>query len=51
MILIRTVTRYCYFRVCTHRLQAGALPELSIGGEDAEPQAMYNLHLSMKIML
>jgi len=51
MILNRTVTRYCYFRVCTHRSLAGALPELSVGGEDADPQAMYNLHLGMKIIL
>ena len=51
MILNRNVTRYCYFRLCTHRSQAGALPQLPIGGEDADPQAIYNLHLRMKIVI
>jgi len=51
MILNRNVTRYCYFRVSTHRSQVGLLPELSIGGEDADAQAIYNLHLRIEIML
>lgn len=51
MILNRNVTRYCYSHVCTHRSQVGALPQLSIGGDDDYPQAIYNSHMRMKIML